>query len=83
MDRLAAEIRMACRDRPYFEDLVITKINSGVDDHDGKPVKHLRIYSTKDSFDRGEVSDIIERLKPLKMDIEVAAPLLKFVPAKT
>lgn len=81
MQRLRARIEALFVDAPYHKELITTWFPGSLPiDSDDNPQPYLRIQMTYDIDMR---DDILRRLNPLCMDIEVASFLQKFIPRPT
>ncbi len=63
------------------DDVVITVVKSSVIDMYGRQSPFLRVWDTKDT-DKNKRSELIEGLKTLGWDIELAPFLMEFIPAE-
>lgn len=77
---LAREISNLFSDAPYAGEIVVSQIPSIVRTLNGVDAPFLRIVASA-AARKAHLNDILSRLEPLNMDIEVA-PLVKFIEKK-
>ncbi len=80
-DAVEALIKTNLKGASYFGMVVVTCCNDRVRDLNGEPQPYLRLVTTEDTFDR-ILPDLMERLEPLRIGIEVA-PLMLYRPPYT
>ena len=74
-EKAAESIWRCLKDAPYLHEVVVTRVYSYSLNHRAEEQKFLRIWATS----QRQVKDIIRRLKPLVIDIEVAPLLHSFI----
>lgn len=77
----AGDIITALRDAPYAGKLTFIRNSKNANDITGKAVSFVRFSGTPDGFSVGEMSDLVDRLRPI-VGIEVAAALCAWVEQK-
>jgi hypothetical protein len=82
--QLVADIWKALADAPYRNEVVITAIDSGSrNDPGGEEMPEAQHFVRVWATNEREVGDIIRRLEPLDIDIEVPPLLTYFIPKKS
>ena len=77
---LRAKIKSLFEDAPYFKEMVLSYQGSYVVNlHDYKKAPFIRVWATNQK----EVDDVIKRLDPLDIDIELPPLLDKFILRKS
>ncbi len=79
LDEMEKLIKAALAGASYYDQVVLESYVSGSDDLKENPAPYLRIWATK----QDELDDIVKRLDPLDIDIELPPLLTAFIYRKS